>query len=105
MPRGTPLAYRQRAADEAHRINERNRRYAQKALDRARAALSRRQRTLHTEVITGEVAPELMRLARELPAGLVVVGSRKPQPVRHYLLGSTAEKLVRHSPASVLVVR
>jgi nucleotide-binding universal stress UspA family protein len=35
----------------------------------------------------------------------VAVGSRKPSRVRHYLLGSTAERLVRHCAASVLVVR
>jgi nucleotide-binding universal stress UspA family protein len=61
-----------------------------------------------TEVLDGKsgaAAPELDASARKHKAGLVIVGSRKPAPARHYLIGSTAEKLVRHADASVLVVR
>lgn len=61
-----------------------------------------------TEVIAGSsgaAAPELDASARKHGAGMIVVGSRKPAPARHYLIGSTAEKLVRHAEASVLVVR
>jgi nucleotide-binding universal stress UspA family protein len=58
-----------------------------------------------TEVLSGEAAPELDQSARKRGAGLIIVGSRKPAPARHYLIGSTAEKLVRHAEASVLVVR
>ncbi len=58
-----------------------------------------------TEVLAGPAGPELDACARKHGADLIVVGSRKPSAARHFLLGSTAEKLVRHAHTSVLVVR
>jgi nucleotide-binding universal stress UspA family protein len=106
MPSGTPLAYRKRAIAEADKINDRNERSARRALETAAAEIKPSGLKVTTEVLMGEAAgPELEASARKHHADLVVVGSRKPSPARHYLLGSTAEKLVRHAPMSVLVVR
>ena len=105
VPRGTPIGYRSRAIEEAHAINERRRRQAERSLRDAAARLEAAGHRVSSEVLTGIAATELVEAARKASAGLVVVGSRKPSPARHYLLGSTAEKLVRHAPMSVLVVR
>ena len=43
--------------------------------------------------------------ARDMRADLIVVGSRGLGAVAHALLGSVAEKVVRHAPCPVLVVR
>jgi universal stress protein G/universal stress protein F len=55
--------------------------------------------------LVGVAAQRLQEAARKERADLVVVGSRKPSATAHYLIGSTAEKIVRHVAASVLIVR
>lgn len=44
-------------------------------------------------------------LAEEIGADLVVVGSHGRTGIEHMFIGSVAEKIVRHAPCSVLVVR
>lgn len=53
----------------------------------------------------GEAASEVVRVAHELGAELVVVGHKGKTGLRRVLLGSTAESVVSHAPCSVLVVR
>lgn len=47
---------------------------------------------------------EVLELADEIDADLIVIGSRRPN-VKTYLLGSNAAAIVRHAKTSVLVVR
>jgi nucleotide-binding universal stress UspA family protein len=105
LPEGMPPGYRQQALAEAHRINERRHKAAGRALAELAARIKATGRAVSTEVTSGPAAQVLDQAARVHRADLIVVGSRKPAPERHYLLGSTAEKLVRHSHTSVLVVR
>jgi nucleotide-binding universal stress UspA family protein len=53
----------------------------------------------------GPAGPLIAKLAAELPAGLVVVGTHGHTGLRRMVLGSVAEAVVRTAPASVLVVR
>ena len=48
---------------------------------------------------------EIVRLAEQLGAGIVVVGSRGRGGLRTALLGSVSDSVVRHAPCPVLVVR
>ena len=48
---------------------------------------------------------EIVRLAEELDAGLVIVGSHGFGPFERVLLGSVSDSVVRHALCSVLVVR
>jgi nucleotide-binding universal stress UspA family protein len=105
VPAGTPLGYRRLAIQEANRVNARRHAAAERALAAAAAPLRAGGRSVATEVLAGAAGPEIDAAARRHAADLIVVGSRRPSPARHYLLGSTAEKLVRHAKASVLVVR
>jgi nucleotide-binding universal stress UspA family protein len=105
IPAGTPVSYRRLAVEEAHRINERQHRTAERALTALANRFKAAGRQVQTAVLAGPAGPELDDFARKHEADLVVVGSRRPSPARHYLLGTTAEKLVRHSHTSVLVVR
>jgi nucleotide-binding universal stress UspA family protein len=53
----------------------------------------------------GEPAREIVRLADEVGAGMVVVGSRGLGGVRRMLLGSDSDTVVEHVPCPVMVVR
>ena len=53
---------------------------------------------------TGAVSDEVLAEAKFWGADLIVVGSHSPS-MKTYLLGSNAEKIVRHAKCSVLVVR
>ena len=54
---------------------------------------------------TGKAAAEIVDLAEELGAGLVVVGSRGLGGIRRALMGSVSDSVVRHAHCPVLVVR
>ncbi len=53
----------------------------------------------------GAIASEIIRVAEELAVDLIVMASHSPEEVRDFLIGSNADRVVRHSPISVLVVR
>jgi nucleotide-binding universal stress UspA family protein len=53
----------------------------------------------------GEAATEIVDLAEELGAGLVVLGSRGLSGIRRALMGSVSDSVVRHAHCPVLVVR
>ena len=48
---------------------------------------------------------EICRLARNLPTDLIVMPTHGRTGLKHVVLGSTAERIVQHSPCPVLVVR
>jgi nucleotide-binding universal stress UspA family protein len=53
----------------------------------------------------GRVAPEIIALAEEIDAGLIVMGSRGRGGIRRALMGSVSDSVVRHAHCPVLVVR
>jgi len=61
--------------------------------------------TTHTRLLEGPPSSELVRLAEELPADLLVTGFYSDARLKHLLLGSVTEELLRHAPCPVLTVR
>jgi nucleotide-binding universal stress UspA family protein len=55
----------------------------------------------------GEVpaSASIVKLAEDLASDLVMMGTRGHTGVKHVLLGSVAERTLRHSPCSVLIVK
>jgi nucleotide-binding universal stress UspA family protein len=104
-PHGATSAFRRRAMEEAEKINHQRHIDAERALKSLADQIRASKRNVETDVLSGAAGPNLDDAARTSRADLSVVGSRKPSPESHYLLGTTAENLVRHSRTSVLVVR
>jgi nucleotide-binding universal stress UspA family protein len=61
--------------------------------------------TVHCEESAMRPFAAINQFAKELPADLVVIGSHGRSGLRHALLGSTAEKVVRKAPCPVLVIK
>jgi universal stress protein A len=57
------------------------------------------------EVAAGDPADTIIRVARERQADLIVMGTHGRTGLRHVLLGSVAEKVVRLAPCPVLICR
>ena len=53
----------------------------------------------------GTVALEIVSLAKELGAGLIVMGCRGHRGIRRVIEGSISDAVIRHAPCPVLVVR
>jgi nucleotide-binding universal stress UspA family protein len=53
----------------------------------------------------GKAAPEIVVVAGEIDAGLIVMGSTGRGGIRRALLGSVSESVVKHAHCPVLVVR
>ena len=53
----------------------------------------------------GSATTEILRLARELPADLIVIATHGRTGLKHVFLGSVTEHVVRSAPCPVLVVR
>jgi len=53
----------------------------------------------------GEPFDEITRLAKQLKAGLIICTTHGYTGLAHVLLGSTAERIVRHAPCPVLTIK
>lgn len=56
-------------------------------------------------LLSGYSSTEILRLAKEIPLDLIVMGSHGLTGLAHVLFGSTADRVVRKAPCSVLTVR
>ena len=60
----------------------------------------------HREIVRhGMPAEEIIRAAQEEHAGLVVISTHGHTGLKRFILGSTAERVIRHVQCPVLVVR
>ena len=71
------------------------------AVDRARAA----HLVARTELLIGYPPKQILRVAREIDADLIVVGTRGLGRMKSAVLGSTSHDVLEHSDRPVLVVR
>ena len=58
-----------------------------------------------SEVRVGSPATEIVAAAEDLKADLLCVSTHGRTGLAHFLLGSVAEKIIRHAPCPVLTVR
>jgi nucleotide-binding universal stress UspA family protein len=55
-------------------------------------------------IASGNAAPEILNLAAEQKIDLIVMGTHGRTGVKHFILGSVAEHVVRESPVPVLTI-
>src|SRR5262249_15120584 len=75
------------------------------ALQRARAMAEERQVRLETHVIAGHAVRDILRLAEDLSADLLVIGSTGHSAFYERMLGTTAGRVVHLAKCPVLVVK
>jgi nucleotide-binding universal stress UspA family protein len=61
--------------------------------------------TVRTHLAYGDIHAKAIDMISETGCDLVVMASHAPDRVREFLVGSNADRVVRRSPVSVLVVR
>jgi len=76
-----------------------------KAQQRARALAEEHHITLQTHLMTGHPVRDIVRLATEIKADLLVIGATGHSQFYERMLGSRADRLVHLAPCPVLVVR
>jgi len=89
-------------------------------LTQARDELEAQAREMVTEVVAallaagvaatgvafeGSTSDAVLRLAEDDPPDVIVISGRSPAGVRDYLVGSSAERVVRHSTVPVFVAK
>jgi len=74
-------------------------------VDGARVALAPRGFAIETDVAVGDPKAEIVRMAEEWGADLVVLGARGLGPIKRFLLGSVSSAVARHARCPVLVVK
>ena len=83
-----------------------NRRRAKEVLEQQAKRIEESGVTVkETHLLEGSAAEEIVELAEEIGAGLIVMGSRGHGRLRRTLLGSVSEAVVRHAHCPVTVVR
>jgi nucleotide-binding universal stress UspA family protein len=75
---------------------------ARKALQTAAASHGASGVAISTVLKAGTPWEQIIRTAKEVEAGLIVIGSRGLRGLSRALLGSTAERVVRYSPIPVM---
>ena len=59
---------------------------------------------VHGRLIKGDAATEILRVAHEETADLLVVGTHGHRGFRHFLIGSVCEEIMRHAHCPVLTI-
>ena len=86
-------------------IHDKMRDQAQETLNNLIAAEFAGDSRVDGAVICAGAADAICEAASQRGVDLVIVGSHGTKGVKRYLIGSVAEKVVRHAPCHVLVVR
>ena len=91
--------------DEVNEAREQAEAFYGKRLEEALAFLKARGVAATAHVAYGKPSEQVLRLADEIRADLVVLGAHAHSSLRRRFLGGTADKVVDDAECSVLVVR
>jgi nucleotide-binding universal stress UspA family protein len=88
--------------DEEHLVESAE---ARRLASEIQAQADEHHRAVTTKVAAGHPAQELVRAAKDTGADLIVLGHSGHSAIWGPLLGAVTEKVSRHAPCSVLIVR
>jgi nucleotide-binding universal stress UspA family protein len=74
-------------------------------LQRARAMAEECRVELHTHVVAGHPVRDIVRLAADLKADLLVIGARGHSALYERMIGSRADRMMQLAPCPVLVAK
>lgn len=101
----TRVVFAEVGQDLAQKIRNGYEEEARRILQEVTDAASKVGVPVESKVLTGIPSEDITRVAQELPADLIIMGTHGRAGVSHLLLGSVAEKVVRRAPCPVLTVR
>ncbi|GAB4401563.1 MAG: universal stress protein [Microscillaceae bacterium] len=81
------------------------RKYAEKQLADTLQKQAYPPEKIHLLVQTGDIAPAIVQMARDIEANMIVMGTQGTRPIEEIWVGSNAEKVVLLAPCPVLTVR
>jgi nucleotide-binding universal stress UspA family protein len=90
---------------EVEEAKEQAKGFYSKVMDVAAASLKRQGLSADVRVDFGKPGDVVLRVAEELHAGLIVLGTNPHSALRRRVLGATVDKVVDHAHCSVLVIR
>ena len=85
-----------------HQLEQRARMRLDREVEKSRSAGGA---VAEAHLRVGDAAAEIIDLAEDIEAGLIVMGSRGLGGIRRTLMGSVSDSVVRHAHCPVLVVR
>lgn len=90
---------------ETEEAREQAKSYYSKVMDEAADHLKQRELSAKVHIDFGKPADTILRIAEDLGADLIVMGTKPHSPLRRRVLGATVDKVIDHAHCSVLVVR
>ena len=105
LEKAIPKTYSEEFAREAFSRREGMKEKAKDMVDTCSEGLEEKVSKLKKEVKTGVPSDVICRTAEEGDYDFVVVADKGRGAVKRFLMGSTAERVTRYSPISVIVVK
>jgi universal stress protein A len=90
------------AMENLDRVSEE---HARSELDKVAEDVRSHQVTCDTHVLLGHPSDEIVNFAKKQETDLLLITTHGRTGLQHFLLGSTAERILRHAPCPVMVVR
>ncbi|MBZ0185075.1 MAG: universal stress protein [Candidatus Obscuribacterales bacterium] len=93
--------------ETAERFDQNLQKENEKILTAAASKLKEKlaQNSVEVMITSGNIAPEICRVARESDIDLVVLGSHGRKGLKKFFLGSVAEEVLKMAPCSVAIIR
>ncbi len=90
---------------EVEEAREQAKGFYAKIMDEAATSLKRQGLSADVRIDFGKPGDVILRVAEELGADLIVLGTNPHSALRRRVLGATVDKVVDHAHCSVLVIR
>ena len=99
---GVPGGYPFTDREQAQELEQRARKQLDEEVEEVRSAGGK---VAQAHLRVGDAAAEIVALAEDIGAGLIVMGSRGQGGIRRAVVGSVSEAVFRHAHCPVLAVR